>query len=107
MRTEARLTREVSDELEAAGLRARIVVRDLDSQAEISIAPDGPVPLASVVKVPIALAVLNRIAAGQLEADRQVLVEPGRFGSVSPMATSRFRHPARIAVDDLDRKSVV
>ena len=106
MRTEARLTREVSDELEAAGLRARIVVRDLDSQAEISIAPDGPVPLASVVKVPIALAVLNRIADGQLEADRQILVEPGRFGSTSPMATSRFRHPARIALDDLLMLSV-
>ena len=106
MRTEARLTRQVSDELEAAGLRARIVVRDLDSLAEISVAPDGPVPLASVVKVPIALAVLTRIADGQLEADRQVLLEPGRSANMSPMAMSRFRHPARITVDDLLMLSV-
>src|SRR5690625_5618820 len=58
----ARVIRAVSDELEAAGLRARIIARDLDSGTQVSLAPDGLVPLASVAKVPIALAVLTRIS---------------------------------------------
>src|SRR5699024_9726520 len=59
-----RIVRAVSDDLEAAGLRARIIARDLDSGTQVSLAPDGLVPLASVAKVPIALAVLTRISDG-------------------------------------------
>src|SRR5699024_11024024 len=43
----ARVIRAVSDELEAAGLRARIIARDPDSGSQVSLAPDGLVPLAS------------------------------------------------------------
>ncbi|WP_167198472.1 serine hydrolase [Brevibacterium pigmentatum] len=96
-----RVIRAAGAELEQAGLSARIIARDLDTNAEVALAPDGALPLASLVKVPIALAVLNRIVAGDLAADEQVRVEPAVAESASPTSAARFRHPARIAVEDL------
>ena len=91
----------VGAELESAGLRARIIARDLDSHAEVALSPEGATPLASLVKVPIALAVLNRIEAGEFAADEQVRVDPAATGSASPTGAARFRHPARLAIEDL------
>ena len=91
----------VGAELESAGLRARIIARDLGSNAEVALSPDGALPLASLVKVPIALAVLNRIKAGELAADEQIRVDPAVNSTASPIGAARFRHPARIAVEDL------
>ncbi|HLS32861.1 MAG TPA: serine hydrolase, partial [Brevibacterium sp.] len=79
-----RNVRAVSDDLEAAGLRARIIARDIDSGAQVSLAPDGLVPLASVAKVPIALAVLTRISDGVVAADDLIRVEPAEADSASP-----------------------
>lgn len=96
-----KVVRAVGAELENAGLSARIIARDLDSNAEVVLSPDGALPLASLVKVPVALAVLNRIGAGDLSADEQVQVAPAATGSASPTGAARFRHPARIAIEDL------
>lgn len=101
-----RIVRAVSDDLEAAGLRARIIARDLDSGTQISLAPDGLVPLASVAKVPIALAVLTRISDGVVAADDLIRVEPAEADSASPTGAARFRHPAWLSVDDLLTLSV-
>lgn len=106
IRSAARIVREVADDLEAAGLRARIIARDLDSGSEVTLTPEGFVPLASVVKVPIALAVLVRISGGDLAADQLVRVEPAGGDSASPTGSARFRHPAWLAVDDLLTLSV-
>lgn len=96
-----KIVKAVGAGLEDAGLRARIIARDLDSRAEVALSAEGAMPLASLVKVPIALAVLNRVEAGELDADEQVRVEPAATGSASPTGAARFRHPARIAVEDL------
>jgi beta-lactamase class A len=106
IRSAARIVREVADDLEAAGLRARIIARDLDSGSEVTLTPEGFVPLASVVKVPVALAVLARISGGDLAADQLVRVEPADGDSASPTGSARFRHPAWLAVDDLLTLSV-
>lgn len=96
-----RVIKAVGDELAEAGLRVRIIARDLDSHTEVALSPEGAVPLASLVKVPIALAVLNRICAGELAADEPIRVQPAGLDSASPTGAARFRHPARIAVEDL------
>nr|WP_245162134.1 serine hydrolase [Brevibacterium marinum] len=87
-------------------MSATIVVRDLDSGRELSTAADVIMPLASVVKVPIALALLNRIAAGALDGAQVVTIRPDRFEGDGPTGTSRFRHPAKLALEDLLMLSV-
>ena len=87
--------------LRDAGLRGSFLVRDLDSGEEVGIEPDVPLPLASLVKLPLAIATLERIHRGELHGSTPVRVEPGRVTAPGPTGTSRFRHPASIAVDDL------
>ncbi|XVU22454.1 serine hydrolase [Actinoplanes sp. CA-054009] len=96
-----RLVRDLRVRLADAGLSGSFLVRDLASGAEIGIDPDVVHPIASLVKVPLALAVLIRVEDGRLDGATPIDVEPGRVESPGPMGLSRFRHPARIAVDDL------
>jgi beta-lactamase class A len=87
--------------LATAGLSGSFLVRDLRGRTEIGLDPDLVFPIASLVKVPLAVAVLTRIEAGHLDGATMIDVEPGRVESPGPMGLTRFRHPARIAVDDL------
>ena len=95
-----RLLGAVRAELETAGLRASIVVRDLDSGREIALDGDTVTPAASLAKVPIALSVLDRIADGRIDGALPVTIPAGDPAESTP-GTGRFRHPATIAVDDL------
>ncbi|WP_413601256.1 serine hydrolase [Curtobacterium sp. Curtsp57] len=90
----------VRDELRAAGLRAAILVRDLDTGREIALDADVPLPAASLTKLPIALAVLDRVEDGRLDGAQAVTVPAGNPTEGTP-GTGRFRHAAVIAVDDL------
>ncbi|MFJ4714498.1 serine hydrolase [Streptomyces sp. NPDC088785] len=100
MTTEA-LLRTLREELTDGGLRASLLVRDLDSGEEAGIDPDVPLPSASLVKLPLALATAERIRRGELDGARAVEVAPGRVTTAGPTGLSRFRHPARVALDDL------
>lgn len=95
-----RLLAEVRAGLESAGLRASIVVRDIDSGREVVLDGDVQTPAASLAKVPIALSVLLRVADGRLDGAMPVTVPPGDPAEGTP-GTGRFRHPSTIAVDDL------
>ncbi|MFZ7088897.1 serine hydrolase [Curtobacterium sp. RRHDQ10] len=95
-----RLLAEVRGDLARAGLHASIVVRDLDSGRELELDGDVPTPIASLAKIPIALAVLRRIADGRLDGAQRIDVPAGDPVSGTP-GTSRFRHASSIAVDDL------
>ncbi|MFI2713954.1 serine hydrolase [Micromonospora sp. NPDC018662] len=95
------VVRDARDLLDEAGLDGAFLVRDLDTGAEIGFDTDTPYPMASLVKVPLAVAVLERIARGELDPAAPVDVLPGRITTPGPTGLSRFRHPARIAVDDL------
>ncbi|GAA1440494.1 serine hydrolase [Leifsonia poae] len=95
-----RLLGDVRAELARAGLRASLVVRDLDDGREVSLDGDIPIPAASLAKVPLALAVLDRIADGRLDGAMPVTLPPGDPAEITP-GTGRFRHPSTIAVDDL------
>ncbi|MGO4595910.1 serine hydrolase [Leifsonia sp. 2TAF2] len=99
MRDERRIAG-VRGQLAEAGLRASIVVRELDTGQQITIDDDVVTPAASLAKLPIALSVLERVADGRVDGGMQVTVPPGDPAESTP-GTGRFRHPATIAVDDL------
>ncbi|KNB53175.1 serine hydrolase [Streptomyces caatingaensis] len=96
-----RMVRELRTMLKEAGLSGSFLVRDLATGDELGIGPDVELPLASVVKVPLAMAVSERIEDGRIDAAAVIDVVPGPGTSPGPTGLSRFRHPARIAVEDL------
>jgi beta-lactamase class A len=84
----------------ALGVRGSFLARDLDTGGHLGFDVDVPVPLASVIKVPLALVVLDLVARGDLDAARPVTVDPAT-ASVGPTGLAAFRHPATVAVGDL------
>jgi beta-lactamase class A len=95
------LLRDLRRRLSDGGLHACLLVRDLHTGEELGIDPDIQLPAASLVKVPLALATAERIRRGELDGSAMLDVAPGRITSPGPTGLSRFRHPARIAIDDL------
>lgn len=97
------VAQEVAEVWDQAGLGGAFLARHLGSGAETGLDVDRQLPLASLVKLPLALAVLDAAARGALgprgEAE-PVAVDPatatrGRTG------TGAFRHPATVALGDL------
>lgn len=101
MSTEQQLLRDLREMLDDGGLHGSFLVRDLHTGEEIGIDPDVELPVASLVKVPLALATLERVRRGELDGATEITVQPGRITTPGPTGLSRFRHPARVAVDDL------
>ncbi|AMM22480.1 serine hydrolase [Frondihabitans sp. PAMC 28766] len=99
--TDDAFARRLRDQLEAGGLSGSFLVRDLDTGEELGIDADETVPIASLVKLPLAIATVGRIARGELDGAALYDVDPGRITTPGPMGISRFRHPARVALDDL------
>ncbi|TDD92765.1 serine hydrolase [Saccharopolyspora karakumensis] len=97
----ARLAADLVEELDEGGLRGSFLVRDLHTGREIGIDPDVLFPVASLIKVPLAAATAERIRLGELDGSAQLTVQPGRISTPGPTGLTRFRYPARIAVDDL------
>lgn len=82
------------------GIRGHLLARHLETGEQLGFDVDALVPLASVVKVPIALAVLDRIASGELDAGHQITV--GTEGkSFGPTGIAAYRYPTTVAVADL------
>ncbi|MER6669124.1 serine hydrolase [Amycolatopsis japonica] len=100
MNTETLLLRLRAD-LADGGLRGSFLVRDLRTGFEVGIDPDLEFPSASLVKIPLAAATLERIRRGELDGSAALDVEPGRATAPGPTGLTRFRHPARVAIDDL------
>lgn len=99
---DARVIERLRGRLADAGLASgSFLVRDLATGREIGIDPEFEFPIASLVKVPLAVAVLERIHAGRLDGARMVEILPGRADSSGQVGLSRFRHPASMAVEDL------
>jgi beta-lactamase class A len=99
--SDERFLRGLHQQLADAGLTGSFLVRDLSSGAEIGVGPDLAYPIASLVKVPLAVAVLERVESGRIDGALMLDVSPGRVESPGPMGLTKFRHPVRIAVDDL------
>ncbi|WP_129667679.1 serine hydrolase [Phytoactinopolyspora endophytica] len=99
--TAERLVRDLRHDLDDAGLRGSFLVRDLQSGEEIGIEPDLVFPAASLVKIPLAIAILERIRSGDLDGATYVELQPGRLAATGPTGVSKFHHPVSVAVDDL------
>jgi beta-lactamase class A len=95
------LLRELRASLDEGGLRGSFLVRDLRSGHELGIDADRVYPIASLVKVPLAAATLERIRRGELDGATQLEIAPGGVTTPGPIGLTRFRHPARVAIDDL------
>ncbi|MBS2536225.1 serine hydrolase [Catenulispora sp. NF23] len=95
------LIAELGDRLTEAGLSGSFLVRNLDTGQEIALDPDVVYPIASLVKVPLAIAVLEQIRLGRLDGARQLAIAPDPDSATPPVGIGRFTHPARIAIDDL------
>lgn len=98
--TEA-LLRDIRGQLRDGGLHGCLLVRDLHTGEELGIEADTQLPAASLVKVPLAIATVERIRRGELDGATVIEVPPGQVTTPGPTGLSRFRHPARIAIDDL------
>jgi beta-lactamase class A len=98
---DGRVIRELRDQLTQAGLHGSFLVRDLSTGEEIGIDPDAEFPIASLVKLPLAIAVLTRISEETIDGSTMIDIAPGQLTSGGTRGLGRFRHPARIAVDDL------
>lgn len=84
-----------------AGLSGSFVVRDLGTGEQVDLRPDVVMPIASLVKIPLGVAVLERLTDGRLDGATPVRVRPGRAVARGPVGTTRFRHESTISVDDL------
>ncbi|WP_367139032.1 serine hydrolase [Saccharothrix sp. HUAS TT1] len=96
-----RVLRDAREALHDGGLRGSFLVRDLDTGEELGLDAEVEYPVASLVKVPLAVATLERVRRGELDAATPVVVPPGRVTAPGPIGLPKFRHPATIAVDDL------
>lgn len=97
----AKVVRTAREALSDAGLRGSFLVRDLYSGEELGIDADAVFPIASLVKVPLAIATLERIERGELDGSATVELAPGRSTGPGPPGLTKFRHPATVALDDL------
>ncbi|MEV0645388.1 serine hydrolase [Phytomonospora sp. NPDC050363] len=95
------LLHRLRQDLRDGGLTGSFLVRNLHTGDELGIDPDTVLPIASLAKLPLALATAERIRRGDLSGATRIRVEPGRITSPGPTGLSRFQHPATIAVDDL------
>ncbi|WP_309111239.1 serine hydrolase [Saccharothrix sp.] len=87
--------------LDDGGLRGSFLVRDLDTGDELGIDPELEFPVASLVKVPLAVATLERVERGELDPAAPVVLAPGRSTIPGPTGASKFRHPATVALEDV------
>lgn len=94
------LVADIERDWAAAGLTGSLIARHLGTGVVIGFGADQIWPLASVVKLPVALVVYDAFESGELDPGQafEVLPEDATSG---PTGVSLFRHPCRIAAEDL------
>jgi beta-lactamase class A len=88
----------IGKDWERVGVRGHLLARNLDTGDELGFDAEAPVVLASVVKFPLALAILDRVARGTLDPARQLTIQPG--SSLGPTGFAAFQHPVTAAIGD-------
>lgn len=86
--------------LTEGGLSGSLIARDLDTGYEIGINEDTPYPLASLVKLPLVGAVLDRFQNRDLDPAQPLFLDPADR-TPGPSGLSLFRYPATVALGDL------
>ena len=91
---------EAQERLAEAGLRGSFLVRNLDTGLELGIEPDITFPIASLVKIPLALTVLEQFRTGRVSPGTTIELLPENR-TPGPTGLCNFSYPTRIAVIDL------
>lgn len=99
------LARDIRTDWARTGLSGGFWARDLATGREFGFAPDRLLPLASVIKLPLALVAFDEIVAGRLDPAESVRFDP-ETATRGPSGISLFAHPAQIAVADLILQSL-
>ncbi|UPK75242.1 class A beta-lactamase-related serine hydrolase [Nocardioidaceae bacterium SCSIO 66511] len=85
---------------DGVGLTGGFAARNLDTGEELGFDADVAYPLASVVKLPLALVTLDLIAKGELARDLCVELRPEDRTS-GATGVSAYRHATTVALEDL------
>lgn len=91
---------DIQREWAAVGLTGSLLARHLGTGQELGFGADEPWPLASVVKLPVALVVLDAFARGELDPGEPFELDP-QVTTSGPTGVAAFRHPSRVAAEDL------
>jgi len=76
------------------------LARNIDTGEQLGFDVDESMPVASVAKVPLALVVLDAIEAGELDAARQITIEPAQM-YLGGTGFGTFRYPVTVSIADL------
>lgn len=96
----AAVVADIQREWTATGLTGSLLARHLGTGEELGFGADEAWPLASVVKLPVALVVLDAFARGELDPAEPFELDPAVTTS-GPTGVAAFRHPGRVAAEDL------
>lgn len=96
----AAVVADIQREWAGTGLSGALLARHLGTGVELGFGADEVWPLASVVKLPVAAVVLDAFARGELDPAESFELDP-RSTTSGPTGVSAFRHPSRVAAEDL------
>ncbi len=89
----------IREAFDAAGVRGYFFAREIDGDRTLGVAADEPVCLASVFKIPVALAYAREAAAGRLARTERLAVDPRyRDGGIG---TAGCADPVEMSLRDL------
>ena len=100
MQTWSGVRQEILGRAAAVGVGVRLHACQVDGDAAVGIGEHDPVVTASVFKVPVAVALADRVHRGELDLAQEFTVIPDT-GPPSPYGLATFRNPARLALDEL------
>ena len=100
MQTWSGVRQEILERAAAVGVEVRLHACQVDGDAAAGIGEHDPVVTASVFKVPVAVALADRVHRGELDLAQEFTVIPDT-GPPSPYGLATFRNPARLALDEL------
>jgi beta-lactamase class A len=84
-----------------AGGRCGVAVTHVETGRGAAVGGDTPLPLYSVFKLPLAVAVLKEVEAGRLSLDQKVRVEPGETVPGAEENTALWRKPSERPLREL------
>lgn len=100
MQTWSGVKQAIEDRAAEVGVQVRLHACQVDGEVAAGIGEHDPVVTASVFKVPVALALADRVHRGELDLAEEFTVMP-HTGPPSPYGLATFRNPARLALDEL------
>ncbi len=78
-----------------------VYVRKLDGGCEVAIGADEVYPTASLIKVPIVMALLDKVEVGQLDWNRPIVYRASQRSTVGEDLMAKFKDCSEISLDKL------